>query len=434
MARAQTQRLARRPMALGALLVILASQISISLMAVDFQISVAVVLLPTLAFLSPNLPPLPVAALAAPGVFLLRSAMQWFSTGSLSGCWQAHAPELLFYFTYGALLSAYLRRVPLHPFQAAKCVPLIAIDAGANFVELLVRLGEGVFSPAIVLQLLAVGLGRSALAWAAIRMLDYYGFQVLHKEDAQRYQRLLLMTAALKSEVAWMDKGTALIERTMNSAYHLYSQLRAAGGDPGITDTALTIAKDIHEVKKEYFLIMRGISEALDAERGQGGMELGELLRIMGQSVERTAKAAGKEIRLTCRCETALRTTQHHYLMSILRNLLNNAVEAAGTGAPAHLTLTARAEGEALSLLVSDDCGGIPPQRLGQIFAPGFSSKINYATGEINRGLGLTIVKELVEDKLGGELAVTSADGGTVFTITLPRERLEDRQDAVLPG
>lgn len=422
----------RRPILLGALLVILASQISISLVAVDFQISVAIVLLPMLAFLLPTFPVLPVALLSAPGVFLLRSAMQGISSGTLAGCWQSHAPEMLFYLTYGLLLSAYLKKMPLHPFRALKCVPLIAVDALANFVELLVRLGEGVFRPEILLQLLAVGAGRGVLAWAAIRMLDYYGFQVLRREDAERYQRLLLMTAALKSEVAWMDKGTGLIENTMNSAYHLYSQLRGAKTDPAVTDTALTIAKDIHEVKKEYFLIMRGISEALESESGREGMELGELFSILGRSVQRAAQAAGKEIRFTSACEEKLRTGQHHYLMSIFRNLLNNAVEAAGSGGPHHLSLTERRDGELALFRVSDDCGGIAPERVGQIFDPGFSSKINYATGEINRGLGLAIVKDLVEEKLSGRIAVEPAPGGTVFSVWIPRAVLEGTQDAVL--
>ena len=85
------------------------------------------------------------------------------------------------------------------------------------------------------------------------------------------------MTSALKGEMAWMDKGTALIENTMNAAYRLYSQLRTSGGREE-ADTALSIAKDIHEVKKEYFLIMRGISETLERDAGSPGMELGSSL------------------------------------------------------------------------------------------------------------------------------------------------------------
>lgn len=37
-----------------------------------------------------------------------------------------------------------------------------------------------------------------------------------------------------------------------------------------------------------------------------------------------------------------------------------------------------------------------------QIFEPGFSTKINYETGEVNRGLGLSLVKDFIELRLGG--------------------------------
>lgn len=413
-------------------MVVLASQIYISLLTSEFKISVAIVLLPVLLFLSPEFPVLLTAVLSAPGVFLLRSGVQWVATGTFTGSWNAHAPEMLFYVTYGILFYGYVKRVKLRPFGVVKCLPLVGIDAAANFVELLARMGTGAFSLEILFRLVMVGVGRALLAWAAIHVLDYYGFQVLRREDSERYQRLLLMTATLKSEVAWMDKGTALIENTMNTAYRLYSQLRNAGAAPETTNTALMIAKDIHEVKKEYFLIMRGISETLESDTARSGMQMKELIRILGQSVERLAREVGKEVEFSGSCTDDFYTEQHHYLMSIFRNLLNNGVEAADARQTAHLALTQRSEGDVFCFEVADDCGGIPETRIEQIFTPGFSSKINYTTGEINRGLGLTIVKDLVEEKLGGSIGVTSQMGGTVFAIRIPKRELEASQHAVL--
>ena len=429
----------RRPVVLGALLVAVASQVSISLVAVGFNISVAVILLPVFSFLSPSFPVLPAALLAAPGVFALRCAIHWLTLGTLSGCWGAFAPELVFYLVYGALLALCLRRLPLAPFHAGKCLPLALIDALANLAELLVRLGADALRPVILLQVLAVGAVRAALVWAAIRALDYYGIRVLRREDAERYQRLLLMTASLKGEVAWMEKGTELIEATMNNAYQLYSQLRRAG-DATAAGTALTIAKDVHEIKKEYFLIMRGISEALDGETARAGMSLSELFDILEQSTRRLAQSLDRSVKMTAVWEHNFYTTRHFYLMSILRNLLNNAVEAAGSGRLCHITLRQQSHEGQILFQVQDDCGGIPPDRVGQIFTPGFSSKINYTTGAVSRGLGLSIVKDLTEEQLGGQVTVEvlpaaqGHTGGTIFTVSVPRERLEEDSHAVLPG
>lgn len=115
--------------------------------------------------------------------------------------------------------------------------------------------------------------------------------------------------------------------------------------------------------------------------------------------------------------------------MSVLRNLLNNAVEAAPDGEEAHLTLHVQSEGDELVFQVEDDCGGIPPRHLEQIFLPGFSSKINETTGEVNRGLGLTIVKELVEDRLHGSVSVRSEEGKTVFAVRVSRRELMAEED-----
>lgn len=416
----------RRSALLGALVIAVASQVSMGLEPGAFTISIAVVLLPALCSLWPVLPVAWSMVLAAPGVFLLRALARLTTVGTIAGSWTAHAPEMVFYVCYGLLFELYRHKVRFHPFPLWACLPLAGLDALSNLAELLVRVGLDAFLPASLGQLLLVGAVRSVLAWGLLRLLDGYGFQLLRREDADRYRRLLLMTASLKSEVAWMDKGTALIENTMNRAYHLYSALRDNGGAAADVELALSVATDVHEVKKEYFLIMRGISEALEKEDAGAGMEWQDLAALLGQSVAQTAQAAGKQVVFQRDSRIQFYTTQHHYLMSIFHNLLNNAVEAAPTQGVHHITLTARAEGQEDCFTVRDDCGGIPPERLGQIFLPGFSSKINYATGTINRGLGLPLVKGLVEEKLHGSIAVSSADGATTFTIRIPKSELEE--------
>ena len=409
----------------AAVLLALASQVSIQIVTAAFNVSAAIILLPVFLFLMPDLPAFAAGAAAAPLVYLLRGLVQWAGTGSLDGCWTANGPELLFYLVCGLLFQLWGRKIPFHPLETGALLPLTAIDALSNLAELTVRLGGGAFRPEKLLQILLVALVRSGTAWLLLWALDRYGVQVLRREDAERYQRLLLMTAALKSEVAWMDRGTGLIEDTMNAAYQLYSQLRASGADRAQTDTALAIAKDIHEVKKEYLLLMRGISEAMERDAAVPGMELSELFGVLERSVERTARAAGKDVVLTVRLEDDCYTTRHPYLMSIFRNLLDNAVEAAGTGRRFHLTVTGRREGDRFRFQVADDCGGIPASRVGQVFRPGFSSKIDPTTGTVNRGLGLAIVKELTEDKLHGTIQVEVREGGTVFHLDIPARGLE---------
>lgn len=68
-----------------------------------------------------------------------------------------------------------------------------------------------------------------------------------------------------------------------------------------------------------------------------------------------------------------------------------------------------------ISVRVIDDGPGIPPEKIGEIFSPFFSSK-----GSRGTGLGLPVTKKIIEEH-GGRLEVDSNPiRGTTFTIFLP--------------
>jgi two-component system sensor histidine kinase YcbA len=75
---------------------------------------------------------------------------------------------------------------------------------------------------------------------------------------------------------------------------------------------------------------------------------------------------------------------------------------------------------------VTDTGCGIKAEHLDFIFSPGFSTKIDYNTGHINRGLGLSLVKDIVEEYLQGRIEVHSIEGkGSTFTVFIPKDTLE---------
>ena len=74
---------------------------------------------------------------------------------------------------------------------------------------------------------------------------------------------------------------------------------------------------------------------------------------------------------------------------------------------------------------ITDNGPGIPRENLTQIFNPGFSTKINFQTGEISRGLGLNLVEDVVKNQLQGSIRVESRPGETTFYISIPKNQLE---------
>lgn len=101
----------------------------------------------------------------------------------------------------------------------------------------------------------------------------------------------------------------------------------------------------------------------------------------------------------------------------VLVNLLINAGQAADKE-DSWVKLGARATeaGDAVEVVVEDNGGGIPPEDLGQIFDPFYTTKGR----EVGTGLGLAISQRII-DEHGGALDVTSELGaGSRFTVRLP--------------
>ncbi|MDQ1048694.1 sensor histidine kinase [Streptomyces sp. V4I2] len=104
-------------------------------------------------------------------------------------------------------------------------------------------------------------------------------------------------------------------------------------------------------------------------------------------------------------------------LVTILGNLIDNAVDAAQGSVRGRVTVTAyTADGE-LVLRVSDTGAGVDPALADTVFQRGFSTK---PAGPGGRGLGLALVRQAVS-RHEGALTVAEADGGGAeFEVRLP--------------
>ncbi|GAA3218358.1 hypothetical protein GCM10020256_22250 [Streptomyces thermocoprophilus] len=83
-------------------------------------------------------------------------------------------------------------------------------------------------------------------------------------------------------------------------------------------------------------------------------------------------------------------------LVTILGNLIDNAVDAAQGSVRARVTVTAYAAGSELVLGVADTGPGVDPAHAGLVFQRGFSTKPSDPAGR-GRGLGLALVRQAVQ-------------------------------------
>ena len=105
-------------------------------------------------------------------------------------------------------------------------------------------------------------------------------------------------------------------------------------------------------------------------------------------------------------------------LSHILMNLLTNAIEAMPSGPAEENLITVRTSvgTQRATLEVQDSGAGIAPELLPRVFEPFVSTKQDDAT----RGLGLTVVHDVVRH-LGGAIQVHSEPHrGTLLVVELP--------------
>ena len=195
---------------------------------------------------------------------------------------------------------------------------------------------------------------------------------------------------------------------------------RVGSGEP-----MLAMARDI--IDRQAGHLARLVDELLDVSRiSQGKIALRkesvELGRIVSQSVE-TARPLidqrGQKLVLDMPPGQVWLSADPARLAQVLANLLHNACKYTPEGGRIDLSVGAT-QGEA-KILVRDNGSGIDPQLLPHVFDLFVQGERSLDRSQGGLGVGLTLVKRLV-DMHGGRVEASSGGvgKGALFTVTLP--------------
>lgn len=130
--------------------------------------------------------------------------------------------------------------------------------------------------------------------------------------------------------------------------------------------------------------------------------------------------AAERRVRLRSQIESDLPALQAdaQLLAQAISNLLSNAIKYSPPNT--EVVVTAERRQNQLAISVRDQGFGIPPEAQERIFEKFFRLERDASSNVVGTGLGLSLVKEIVEQH-GGQITVESAPGaGSTFTILLP--------------
>ncbi|AWX44683.1 Putative sensor histidine kinase NtrY-like [Flagellimonas maritima] len=103
-------------------------------------------------------------------------------------------------------------------------------------------------------------------------------------------------------------------------------------------------------------------------------------------------------------------------LIRVVTNLVKNAIQALPEIASPRILVTVASEGNQVKISVADNGIGIADEFKEKIFEPKFTSKTS------GMGLGLGMVKNIVENYNGSIRFTSQVNKGTVFTVKFPKE------------
>jgi len=137
---------------------------------------------------------------------------------------------------------------------------------------------------------------------------------------------------------------------------------------------------------------------------------VGMLSRECKMSIERTYNIEELELGV-----------QNSTLHFIFKELVGNSISVASKNDKQKLSLifALKKDEQEIVISIQDDAGGIEEKNLSLIFDPYFTTEFKSR----DKGLGLYLVKSLVEKNLNGRIAVESLEGGVRFEIRLPLQK-----------
>lgn len=102
-------------------------------------------------------------------------------------------------------------------------------------------------------------------------------------------------------------------------------------------------------------------------------------------------------------------------LLRVLNNLVSNGIQAVAMNSPAQIVISLKTSDDEVFIRVKDNGTGIPEDQIQTIFEPYFTTKSN------GTGLGLAMVKQIVETHHGSIEIERTSTAGTTILVTLPR-------------
>ncbi|OLP65729.1 Sensor histidine kinase GlnK [Bacillus pumilus] len=335
-------------------------------------------------------------------------------------------PSFFFYFTYAFLF--FVVRTGRYK-QRSIFIGLIGlmIELIADFVELFVQflVFDTTMTFSKLSDMILIAFAHSFVVISFFNMMRLYEAQSREKQMMKQNEHMMMVISNLYEETVHLKKTLKHTEHITQESYRLYRILHEHEAGKKVSQELLKLAGEIHEVKKDNQRIFAGLSKLISKENMQDYMKAEELVQIVIRIQEKYAQSLGKNISF----ESDIRGIHLHdyhviIFLSLINNLVANAVEAIEDNGTISIML--KGIHDKIEVRIEDDGPGIPEKLKEVVFDPGYTSKFD-AFGTPSTGIGLSYVRELLQE-LGGQIQIEPKETkGAVFQLVLPIQNLIQR-------
>jgi len=267
---------------------------------------------------------------------------------------------------------------------------------------------------------------------------------MLDVTDLKRAQRALaeanlLLERRIRDRTAQLDDANTELRAFAHTIAHdLRAPLRNVQGyaDALLEDEAGNLSgsgqaflRRIHAVAQRMDRLVSDLlaySQLSRAELRLQPVDLDRVVRLALQDLDAQVRASGARIDVAPGLAPVL--GQEAVLVQVFDNLLGNAIKFVAPGVRPEIAVAARAEGDVVTVEVTDNGIGIPADKRERVFD--VFERLHGEDQYPGTGIGLAIVKKGVE-RLGGSVGAEPAARGTLFRLRLRRA---PRPDDALPA
>lgn len=232
------------------------------------------------------------------------------------------------------------------------------------------------------------------------------------QERLQATSRLIAMGEMASSLAHELNQPLAAISSYATGSLNLIDS-----GRTDLSEIRTVLAKTQAQAQRAGQVIRRIDDFVRRAEPKTESCDLGQLIDETVALVEVDARR--HKVRIEKKQAEALPAIEGDRVLlgQALFNLIRNGIEAMGVSPDARLTVQTEADAEQVTLAIADRGPGIAPEVAESLFEPFYTTKAE------GMGMGLNICRSIVEAHQGRLWLEANPGGGSIFFISLPRNR-----------